>query len=232
MTSVVAAPTGWVRVVAVGDTATRARGRASEFRHHGLALASRPTASAALVEVAREPSSVVLVPTSLADMPILDFVDVVRSLAHSPVLVGVGHGVDASAVSALFDHGATGTVALPLTPSRLAHAVDSTRPRDPGPAAPVECGHLRLHPAEHRVTWRDIEVKLGPKEFEVLQYLMEAHPRVVSLSELVGEFEAGSPDHAMRIRVAVGRLRAKFMAAGASAPIETLHRVGYRLTPE
>lgn len=232
MTLAAFTPTDWVKVIAVGNPERVSRGRPSEFRHRGVALAHRPDAMGALLEVGKDPSAIVLVPTSLAELHLTDFVDVLRSVAHTAVLAGVVPGTSEKTVSELFDHGICGTVALPVTPTRLAEAV-----RAPGLRAPVEedvikLGGLLLDSGRHQVTWNGQDVLLAPKTFELLRYLMLAFPRVVSIDELVREFESGSDEHAMRIRVAVGRLRRAFTNRQQSgSPVVTVHRVGYSLRP-
>lgn len=223
--------TGSIKVVAVGDASSLARGRPAEFRHRGLSLATRPTAMAALLEVGREPGSVVLVPTDLTDMPLTEFVDVLRSVAHVPVIAGLAPGCTSQAVSELFDHGVTSTVSLPATPRRLADAVLASRAPEATEELSIAVGNLTLDDARHRVTWYGTEVTLPPKNFEILRYLMVAHPRVVPIRELAEFVGEASADRAMRARVAVGRLRAAFSEATRyyGSPIETVHRVGYRL---
>ena len=239
MTLATAAPAGWVKVIAVGDADRVARGRPAEFRHRGLALAVRPTAMGALMEVGRDPGALVLVPTSLTELPLVDFVDVLRSVAHATVIAGVVPGTSTKQVSELFDHGIASTVALPATPSRLAEAVLASRAPALIDESVIELGNLVLDSGRHRVTWYGREIVLAPKTFEILRYMMLAYPRVVSLRELVQEFEAGAHDHAIRMRVAIGRMRTAFSDGAPSVgtamyhgtPIETVHRVGYRLRP-
>lgn len=229
--STLAAPVGSTRVVAVGDPGEMARGRPAEFRHRGLSLASRPSAVSALLEVSREPESVVLVSTQMSDMPLVAFVDVVRSLAHSPVLVGMAEGCPAHLVSELLEHGASGAVALPVTPTQLAAAVATTRRAPLSEQFSVQVGELRLDAAQHRVTWGDAYVPLGRKEFEVLRIMMSEYPRVLSLAALAEALDDGSDEQS--VRVAASRMRAKFGAVRPSkAPIlETVHRIGYRICP-
>lgn len=231
MSATVGAPVGSVRVVAVGEAGLMARGRPAEFRHRGLSLAARPTAVGALLEIGKDPDSVVLVPTDMRDMPLLEFVDVVRSLTHVPVIAGLTLGCESEVVSDLFDHGVARTVSLPVTPTRLAEAVIATRAPERAEQLVHRVGNLTLDEVQHRVTWHGDEVRLGRKDFEILRYLIMAHPRAVPLRELVHEFEDDTHEHSIRVRVAVGRMRARFADAAPrrDAPIETVHRIGYRL---
>jgi len=194
---------------------------------------------AALLEIGKDPGALVLVPTNLAEPPLLEFVDVLRSVAHASVIAGVVPGTSTKEVSELFDHGIASTVALPATPTRLAEAVLASRVPTPVDDTVLELGNLILDSGRHRVTWFEREIVLAPRSFDILRYLMLAYPRVVTLRELVLEFDAGIDSHAIRMRVAIGRLRSAF-SDGAPAvgtamfrgtPIETVHRIGYRLRP-
>lgn len=224
---------GSVKVVAVGPLDSIARGRPAEFRHQGIAIASRPTAMAALLEVGRDPDSVVLVPSHFEDMPILEFVDVLRSLAHIPVIAGLVPGYTNQTVSELFDHGISGTVALPATPARLAEAVLAARVPESPAQPPIQVGDLILDDARHRVTWAGREVTLTPRTFELLRHMLVAHPRIIPLPELMQLVGDDPTEGAVRSRTAIARLRAAFVEAvpDQDPPIETVHRVGYRLRP-
>jgi two-component system KDP operon response regulator KdpE len=185
------------------------------------------------MEVGREPDSVVLVPTDLADIPLLDFVVLVRSLTRAPVLAGLSDGYDAASLGSLIEHGIAATVTLPVTPSRLAAAAAAAHhPPAPEPVV-LRCGSLELDEGQHRVRWRGNDVRLSPKEFDILRHVMAAHPTLVTVQQLVGHFEHGDDDRAARVRVAVRRVRAKLHAAAPHhpSPLVNVHSLGYRLEP-
>ncbi|CAN5354460.1 response regulator transcription factor [soil metagenome] len=225
--------TGSVKIVAVGDASALARGRPAEFRHRGLTLATRPTAMAALLEVGRDPHSIVLVPTDLSDFPLTEFIDVLRSVAHVPVIAGIAPGCTPHSVSELFEHGVASTVALPATPGRLAEAVLASRVSEPSVGLVLEVGQLALDDSRHTVTWHGREVAIPSMRFDILRYLLRAYPRVVPARELVEFIGDSAVDRLNGVRVAIGRLRAAFLEAvpHSGAPIETVHHVGYRLRP-
>jgi DNA-binding response OmpR family regulator len=209
------------------------RGRPGEFRQRGVLLDGTPNVAAALVEIGRHPESLVLVPTDLGDMPFLDFIEVICAFSDRRVIVGVTPLCDERTVAAALDRGAAASVELPVTPARLSAAVNDARPAPPPRQETLEIGALRLDLAAHRVTWLGREVLLPPKPFAVLSYLMHASPRVVSLSELAGEFGVGGgvTDRGDRIRVSIGQIRSRFARSHPRGlqPLETVHRVGYRI---
>jgi hypothetical protein len=68
--------------------------------------------------LAHEPDSVVVAPTDMTDMAVLDFIEIVVELAHAPVLIGLTAILPDGLVAEGLSRGAAGLVALPLTPSR------------------------------------------------------------------------------------------------------------------
>lgn len=235
-TSDVASPAWPSRVIAVATpVAGVTRGRTAEFRQRGLLIESTPSVAAALISIGQDPLSVALVPTDLQDMGLLDFLDVLRAFSAVPVIVGLAPEYDNEMVVAALDRGIARAVKLPVTAPALALAVEEARRR---PTAPVEperyrVGDLELDPASYRVHWHGEEVHLAPRLFEMLRYFAAAHPRVVSLEELVSEFGAtNNPrDRGERVRVMIGRIRSQLAQARPDLPVplETVHRVGYRL---
>ena len=193
------------------------------------------TLASALVEISRRPESFVLVPSNLDDMPCLDFIDVVCAFSERRVIVGVAPNEE-DIVPEAFARGAAAAVALPVTPTKLASAISVARPTREAGDEVLEIGALRLDLAAHRVFWRGVEVKLAPKPFEVLHYIMAAHPRVLSVEELADEFGANETgrDRGERTRVSIGRIRHLFAEVSDEGlqPLETVHRVGYRLNGE
>lgn len=237
MTSPEVATPAWpARVVAVATpVAGVTRARMAEFRQRGLLIESAPSAAAALVSIGQDPPAGVLVPTDLKGMSLLDFLDVLRAFSAVPVIVGLAPGCDNETVVAALDRGIARAVPLPVTPATLALVLEEGRRRPP---APVEresyrIGDLELDSASYRVHWHGTEVHLAPRLFEMLRYFSAAHPRVVSLEELVSEFgDTSNPrDPGERVRVMIGRIRSQLAHARPDLPVplETVHRVGYRL---
>lgn len=225
------APEGSTRVIAIGHDESMVRGRPSEFRHRGISLTTRSTGLDGLLEISRDRDCIVLASTDLTDMPFLAFCEIVHSLANVPVIAGAGSVSDGTLAVALAEHGVSRVVPLPVTPARLADVVASMRPAQRAEHPFLRVGRMSIDSAQHAVIWCGEEVRLAPKEFEVLRYMVSVHPRLVTVEELGQEFESAPGDWANRVRVSVARVRNKLEAAAPShePPIETVHRLGYRL---
>lgn len=234
MTSTVATPVWPISVVTIDTGNMSVRGRESEFRHHGIVLRRHSSGASALLDLGREPGSVVLVPSDLSDIPFLKFVELAVSLAHAHVIIGLIPGTTVDIVRSCLERSPHGIVELPVTPGRLALSVADIAPPEPLEPEILICGPLELDHSRHRVLLDNQEVPLALKEFNVLAYLMSASPRTVPAAELVNATTSGDTDHAMPAQVAIGRLRAKFARTGPHVPpmIETIRGVGYRMSPE
>lgn len=233
MTITVPVISGSVRLIVVGDLDELTRGRPSEFRHRGLTLVPRPTVASALIEVGKEPDALVLVPTDLDDIPITDFVDVLRSLAHVSVIAGISASCSPQFVSELFDHGVASAVLVPATPARLIEAVRACNAPHPAGEMRFELGSITLDEARYRVTWHGREVTLAPQSFGLLRYMLVSYPRVLTVRDIVGELGREGETTPERARSAITRLRRAFIDAvpDEASPVVTVHRVGYRLEP-
>lgn len=232
MSALAQAPPWPLRVVLVGALPSSRRGTVAEFRHQGVVLSRQVDPLAALREIGREPRSVVVVNATLGDTNAGDFIEIVASLAHSTVLLGVGPETSDEAIDDLLKRGAAGSVPLPLTPSRLAAALEPTRAAVSDTVeSDLHSGPITVSTAAHRVFVGETEVNLSPREFDVLVYLMRAFPRLVGIDELVRQFAVGSTEPETRMRLAVYRARVKL---GEAAPqrgplIQTVRGMGYRL---
>jgi len=97
----------------------------------------------------------------------------------------------------------------------------------------LEAGDLRLDPASHQV-WRAMdEIKLTPRQFSLLEFLMRRSGEVVSkalILEHVWDFAyEGDPNI---VEVYVRQLRQRVDDPFARHSLQTVRLVGYRLDPE
>ncbi|UGQ13468.1 response regulator transcription factor [Yinghuangia sp. ASG 101] len=95
----------------------------------------------------------------------------------------------------------------------------------------LEAGDLALDPARRRVTRAGAEIRLTPREFALLEFLMRRAGDVVSKTEILAQvWDANYDGPANVVEVYVGYLRRKLASESAPAPIETVRGMGYRLT--
>lgn len=91
-------------------------------------------------------------------------------------------------------------------------------------------GELRMDVRHRHVTFRDAAIDLSPREFEVLQLLMEEPGRAFSRDELCERIWERPHEYSTRtVEVFIGRLRKKLEACHGGPGIETARGTGYRL---
>jgi DNA-binding response OmpR family regulator len=223
------------RVVIIDSPSAPAVVHEREYRAVGVTIVRRPDAASALVELGHTDVDAVVVPTDVVGMTIVDFTDVVHSLTGAAVLVALAAESQREASVAALNAGARGIVALPLDPARLADELRhlAAQPRTLGEdSLDVTCGHVTLSSREHRVVAAGTEVRLSPKEFDILEYLMRVAPRAVRLHELVAVFGCGDSANNSRVRVTIAKIRSRVSAAAPGYPdiVQTIRGVGYRVS--
>jgi DNA-binding response OmpR family regulator len=169
-------------------------------------------------------------------LPGMDGLEVCRRLradstaAAVPIIMLTAKADEVDRVVGL-ELGADDYVTKPFSPKELVARVRAVLRR----ARPVERGHplavggVTLDPARHQVTADGAAVVLTPKEFELLQALMESAGRVLSREHLLNRVWGYARADAIESRtvdVHVRRLRAKL--GGAGARIATVKTIGYR----
>jgi two-component system KDP operon response regulator KdpE len=169
----------------------------------------------------------------------MDGVDVCRQLRESmqaPIIVLSARGAEGDKVRAL-DVGADDYMTKPFGAEELLARIRvALRRSDAAPPAsePIVRGGLTIDRERFRVLRHGEDVRLTPKEFELLTYLAQRPGRVLThrtiLKAIWGPNAVDQPEH---LRVLVGALRKK-IEPNPSAPqyILTEPWVGYRFADE
>ncbi len=147
-----------------------------------------------------------------------------------PIIMLTARGDEADRVAGL-DAGADDYISKPFSTRELLARVRAVlRRKTPEPAGEaVTIAGLSLDPGTYRVSYLEQQLKLGPTEFKLLQFLMHAPERVHSRAGLLDKVWG---DHVYieerTVDVHVKRLREALGSAGAL--VETVRGAGYRLT--
>jgi two-component system KDP operon response regulator KdpE len=171
-------------------------------------------------------------------MPNLDGVELCRQLrseSQVPIIVLSVKGAEKTKVEAL-DAGADDYVTKPVGMDELLARVRrnlarTNLPEDLSKRA-INIGDFAIDADAFRVTVKDREIRLTPKELELLLYLARHASRVVTHRTLLvaiwGPNSVEQPEH---LRVLIGQLRKKLEKENAPHYIVTEPWVGYRFEP-
>jgi two-component system KDP operon response regulator KdpE len=220
------------RILVVDDEPNIIGTVAPLLRARGYEVFSAMTGGAALDAVARDKPDLIVLDLSLPDIDGVEVCRRVRESAGMPILVLSARGAEGDKVNAL-DAGADDYVTKPFgTEELLARIRAALRRMDaPVPASePIVRGGLVIDRERFRVLRDGEEVRLTPKEFELLSYMAQHPGRVLThrtlLKAIWGPHATDQPEH---LRVLVGALRKK-IEPNPSSPeyILTEPWVGYR----
>ncbi len=149
-----------------------------------------------------------------------------------PVIMLTARTQEADVVTGL-DAGVDDYITKPFSPRELLARIKAVLRRGAPHAAGEELvvDGLRLDPVGHRVQADGTELKVGPTEFRLLQFLM-AHPdRVYSRGQLIDQVWGRNVYIEERtVDVHVRRLREALAPAGRDRLIQTVRGAGYRLS--
>ncbi len=159
----------------------------------------------------------------------------VRSVSQVPILVLSVRDKEQQKVEAL-DAGADDYVTKPFGMHELLARVRANLRRVPTENVEdtvIEVGDFRIDTAARRVFVRRNEVRLTPKEFELLVYMARRSGKVINHRTLLGAIWGGqSTEQVEYLRVFVGQLRKKLEPESSSPRyIVTEPWVGYRFEP-
>ena len=179
-----------------------------------------------------------LVVTDLS-MPIVSGLEICRRLrafSEVPIIVLSVRGEERTKIEAL-DAGADDYVMKPFGIDELLARIRATLRRAPlekdRERNTLEAGAFCIRLDERRVTIRDQEVRLTPKEYDLMVYLLNHPGKVLTHRALLAAIWGGDyTEQNEYLRVLIGQLRKKIEADPATPKhILTEPSIGYRLQP-
>lgn len=221
-----------MKILVVDDEANILATLAPLLRSRGYEVQTAMTGRAAIEAVDGDKPDLVVLDLGLPDMDGIEVCRIIRRTLGTPIVVLSARGAEADKVRAL-DTGADDYVTKPFGAEELLARVRAAlRRTDSMPAAsePLVRGGLVIDRERFRVVRDGTEVRLTPKEFELLLFLAQHPGRVLTHRTIIkamwGPNLIDQPQH---LRVLVGALRKKIEPT-PSVPryILTEPWVGYR----
>lgn len=220
------------RILCIDDEPAILRLLAVVLAHDGHEVVAASTGRAAMDAVAKGGIEAVLLDLGLPDRDGLELISAIRAVSQVPIIVVSARGEVAEKVAAL-DLGAADYVTKPFDGDELrARLRVALRQGNGSAAGPEFChGGIRMVPDRHEATVNGHSVSLTPKEYAVLQALVEAGGRVLTHTALLERiWGKAHRDDVEYLRVAVRALRLK-IEDDPSQPtlIRNEPGIGYRL---
>jgi two-component system KDP operon response regulator KdpE len=182
------------------------------------------------------PASLVITDLAMPNMGGLELCRRLRKMSHVPIIVLSVRGEEKTKVEAL-DAGADDYVTKPFGMDELLARIRATLRRQPASDAHariLEAGEFRIDLDAHVVTFSGGDLKLTPKEFDLLAHLVRNAGKVLTHRALLAVVWGGDyTEQHEYLRVFIGQLRKK-IEPDPSKPryILTEPWIGYRFNPE
>jgi two-component system KDP operon response regulator KdpE len=225
------------RILLVDDEVPIQRAVAPLLRSRGYDVDVAATGDEALKSVRAHSPDLIVLDLGLPDIEGTEVCRRIRAESAIPIVVLSARGAEADKVTAL-DLGADDYVTKPFGPeellARIRVALRRVFSTDETPSGRLERGDLIIDYDRHRVVRGDEEIRLTPKEFDLLELLARNAGRVLThraiLKAIWGPNSVNQPEH---LWVLVAQLRKK-LEPDPSHPRYLLSEpwVGYRFAAE
>ena len=221
------------RILVVDDEPQIRRMLRTSLGAHGYDIVESASGAEALVRVADDAPDIVILDLGLPDLDGTEVIRRLREWSEVPVVVLSVRSREADKIAAL-DAGADDYVNKPFGMGELMARLRAAlrhRLRRQGETPIFRAEGVTVDLVRRLVSRDGVEVKLSPREYELLRHLVQHAGRVVTHRQILRE--VWGPAHVedtQYLRVYVGQLRHKLERdPGAPGLIVTEPGVGYRL---
>src|SRR5262245_54150725 len=201
-----------IRALVIDDEAAILRFLKPALEANNYEMASAGTVAEGLKRIAGEAPDIVLLDLGLPDGDGKDVIRRAREWSDLPIIVLSAREREAEKIAAL-DLGADDYVNKPFNVGELLARMRTAlrhRMQRKGQHPVLRVGDLEVDAVRHRATRSGTEIKLTPKEFELLSFLARHAGRVVTHKQiLTAVWGPAHTEDTQYLRVYVGQLRQK-----------------------
>lgn len=229
-------PDGKRNILVVDDEAQITRVLKTSLSAQGYGIRTASDGMQALLEMKTWFPDLVITDLRMPNMDGLELCRQIRSESRIPIIVLSVKGEEAIKVEAL-DAGADDYVTKPFSINellaRVRAALRRTHIDEQSDTPVIDVGDFHIDIPGRRVEVRSQEVRLTPKEFDVLVYLARNPDRVITHRALLAAvWGPNSVEQTEYLRVCIGHLRKKLeLDEAVPRYIVTEPWVGYRFEP-
>jgi two-component system KDP operon response regulator KdpE len=220
------------RILLVDDEPAIHRFMAPALAANGYEVLRADTGTDALRQATLMKPDLVILDLGLPDMDGREVLERLRRTSAVPIIILSARDREAEKVAAL-DLGADDFVNKPFGMAELMARIRATlrhRILAAGETPVLSIGGIEIDVLKHRVTRDGVEVRLTPREFDLLAFLVRHAGKVVTHQQILAAvWGPGHREDTQYLRVYVRQLRAKLEdAAAAPSLIVTEPGIGYR----
>ena len=221
-------------ILVIEDETSIASFIAAYLRNAGYTVTTAPTAQAALAHLAGDSPALVLLDLNLPDGDGVELCRRIRKTSDVPILMLTARDEDIDKIIGL-EVGADDYMTKPFNPRELVARVKSilrraSPERRRSEADELQHGDLSINAGKREVHVGDDEIRLAPKEFDLLWELLDHRGIVLTRDQLLervwGYTFAGDT---RTVDVHVRQIRRKL---GDASPIVTVWGVGYKVASD
>ena len=221
-------------ILVVEDETSIASFVAAYLRNAGYAVKTASTAQAAVIELVGETPALVVLDLNLPDGDGVELCRRIRKTSDVPILMLTARDEDVDKIIGL-EVGADDYMTKPFNPRELVARVKSVLRRAAperrrGESEEIHHGDLTVNAGKREVHVGDEEIRLAPKEFDLLWELLDHRGIVLTRDQLLervcGYTFAGDT---RTVDVHVRQIRRKL---GDASPIVTVWGVGYKVASD
>lgn len=204
--------TATTRVLVVDDEAAILRFLKPALEANNYEMASAGTAAEAIKRIAAETPDIVLLDLGLPDGDGKDVIRRAREWSDVPIIILSAREREAEKIESL-DLGADDYVNKPFNVGELMARMRTAlrhRLQRKAEIPMLRVGGLEIDSVRHRVTRGGAELKLTPKEFELLSFLARHAGRVITHKQILTSiWGPAHTEDTQYLRVYIGQLRRK-----------------------
>jgi two-component system KDP operon response regulator KdpE len=225
------------RILVVDDEPQITRTLKTSLSLHGYDVRIANDGEAALEVFCAWKPDLIITDLSMPKMTGIELCESIRDRAQTPIIVLSVRGEDKNKVEAL-DKGADDYVTKPFSITELlarirANLRRANAAKDEEEAEAIDVGDFRIDVPARLVSVQGKEVRLTPKEFDLLVYMARHPGKVLTHRTLLNAVWGGqSVQSAEYLWVFVNQLRKKIEPGETPRYILTEPRIGYRFRPD
>jgi two-component system, OmpR family, alkaline phosphatase synthesis response regulator PhoP len=199
-----------------------------ELQESGFRVSAFATGVRGLAAIREERPDLIILDLGLPDLSGAEIARRVRRTDLIPIII-LTAADDVETKVEMLNAGADDYLAKPFHVEELIARV-GVQLRKHSVGAPRTIGDLTIDGVRRQVFWTGDEVKVSPREFELLQYLATQPGRVYSRREIEQNVWGGDlPPTSNVVDVHIANIRSKMREAGGFGVIRTVRGVGYAI---